>query len=160
MKREILYRGKRTDTNQWIVGALCHNMNGGLSIMPKAFFGAVIDRLEEELDFDDDFDFLDEDEQGLAIGGWFDVIPETVGQYIEIKDNNDIYLYEGDIIEFMFFTYNGTEVEDLKKGVIVVDKLGVLFQTLEGGHYLCGLDFDSESQIKIIGNIIDTPELI
>lgn len=38
MKLETEFRGKRIDNGEWIYGDLCHNANGGYSIMPKPFF--------------------------------------------------------------------------------------------------------------------------
>lgn len=76
MKSEIKFTGKRIDNGKEITGFLCQNFNGGYSIMPKPFFAMDISANEDEdrnLEMEDETPF-----QGLAIGGWFDVIPESI----------------------------------------------------------------------------------
>ena len=71
MNREILFRGKRSDTGEWIEG----------------YFGQSVDS------------FIIQD-HGLVAGCFemFKVIPETVGQYTGMKDKNGRRIFEGDII--------------------------------------------------------------
>lgn len=71
------YTGIRIDNGQQITGYLCRNFNNGYSIMPEAFFASVIAH-EEEPDDDDECSDDDYVDSGLAIGGFFDVHPESV----------------------------------------------------------------------------------
>jgi len=166
--RKIEFRGKRIDTGEWVKGDLCRNMSGVLSIMPKCFFSTVIFTDDEETKFDRQKD-------GLANGGWFDVIPETVGQNTGLPDCLGNITFENDklIDADDDSTENGEYyliVWDEKQARFRLDYYGYAMYRNEGGgeeyhNEISLIDEDSNemscvSLFKVIGNTIDNPELL
>ena len=81
MKRIAKYRGKRIDTGEWLFGDLIHH-NEQVLIQPI---------------FEAPYEYKEDDD--------FNVIPETVGQYLGIKDRDGVEIYEGDIVSDMLGKY-------------------------------------------------------
>ncbi len=73
--REILFRGKRVDNGEWVVGDLIHRQIWRTQL--------TIIRIS-----DDGFDHYEE----------YEVKPETVGQFINQTDKNGNKIFEGDIV--------------------------------------------------------------
>lgn len=82
---------------------------------------------------------------------WFNVVPETVGQYTGMEDKHGNKIFEGDIIYRDWF---GGETYQ----VVYDDLYGAFFgETTKGGFTTFNKD---GSSFEIIGNIHDNPELI
>ena len=96
MKREIEFRG-RTAKGEWVYGDLLNLHNGDKYIVNNKF-GACID---------DKGNFINTESPFAC-----KVIPETVGQYVGIKDKNDNKIFEGDIV------WGDTIEGDWHKGVV------------------------------------------
>lgn len=71
--REILYRGKRIDNNEWGYGFLV-KMWGQYHI-------------------------VDQNDENTA----YPIEPETIGQFTGIKDKNDKNIFEGDILKIVYY---------------------------------------------------------
>ena len=126
--REILFRGKRIDNGEWVYGAyMAHDYDG------HTIFNQNL-------------------EDGTLQG--FEVIPETVGQYTGLKDNNGVKIFEGDIFRddeyfviVKYFVDGGFSVDYRMPGGRWIN-YGELYYYLK--DYEC----------KVIGNIHDNPELL
>ncbi len=73
--REIEFRGKRTDTGEWVYGDLVHDIPGN----PMIFVT-----------------------QGIYEGDDVLILPETVGPYTGLKDKNCAMIFEIDIVRSFF----------------------------------------------------------
>lgn len=76
MNREILFRGKRIDNNEWVYGGL---------IRTNFYYWIHIE------------EGIGKDSNLLTLKYCIAVIPETVGQYTERKDNKGNKIFENDI---------------------------------------------------------------
>ena len=141
--RDILFRGKSTETNQW-----CY---GGFHIWKKRQICVLGD------------DKLKDDEISYVItvnsfADWnmprtmqaVEVIADTVGQYTGLTDRNGNKIFEGDIVNIL------TENEEI--GVIVYE---------DGGFFAHADKFSIDiiykingTDVEVIGNKYDNPKLM
>lgn len=119
--REILFRGKRIDNGIWLEGDLRHWSSGGVGIGSN------------------------------GLRRTFEVIPETVGQYMGLKDKNGKRIFEGDIVTFK------TSVCTFKPCVVEYSNAEARFVARTGDR--CYAMTDS-FVYEVIGNIHDNPEMI
>lgn len=133
--RENLFHGKRKDNGEWVEGCLL----GSDVIVPKGQPFCIC------------HDILD---SALKV---YEVIPETVGQYIERKDKNGTKIFEGDIASCMTKYGRDIGIVTFKDG-----KFAIYWQSeyrypkngkITEYYYV-------NDRTKVIGNIYDNPELI
>ena len=139
--REILFRGKRQDNNEWIEG----------------YFAKSGDKT---------FILIDND---FAVGyvKMKEVIPETVGEYTGLTDKNGKKIFEGDIVVTRFTTGQICAIGDIQLacGVYGVEwtcnkKNKGMIGCFGQAHNLRRLDDDIINNIEVVGNIYDNPELL
>ncbi len=133
--RQIIFRGKRVDKNEFVFGDLIHGVgskHGRMYILPVTHTYP----------------------QGCNnLDGW-EVMPETVGQFTGLTDKNGKEIYEGDICNVDISRYD-SRVKNKHYQKTDVRWYG-------SGLTLFGVTQDlwESERIEIIGNIHDTPELL
>lgn len=132
MSREILFRGKRSN-GEWVYGSLVTSEN-----TDPAIYYEVGNGLVKQLD-------------------WCYVTPDTIGQYMGLKDKNEKKIFEGDIL------FQGQEL----LGVVCISKrygVSILKKTTTWSliNFVLDSDFDAGvlSDIEVRGNVYDNPELM
>jgi len=139
MKREILFRGKRTDNGEWVEG-----------------FWAVLPTDEGE----PEYTVIEPIDDEICLWHRPPVDPDTVGQYTGLKDRNGKRIFEGDIC---IWVDNDGEYDANCKYVVSweQEETGFYLQIYDNGED-CGLDYfgDGRDGLEIIGNIYDNPELL
>lgn len=125
MNREIKFRGKRVCNEEWIHGDLTHDING----KPFIHFAGYSDR-------------------GMGVEFTHEVIPETIGQFTNLKDKNGREIYEGDYIYCRDALCEGYSFE----GVVKFQSGGFMVKSDIDSHYRWA-DYETE----VIGNIFSNP---
>lgn len=136
--REILFRGKRADNGEWVEG--CYFL-ANLTTQPHILTGK-----------------LEITGSGVITFEKFKVIPETVGQYTGLTDKNGKKIFEGDICEVTMFTCEGEDRHYLCE--VCFDCGSFVFRERSGFDILFLDIYDFETDVEVIGNIYDNPELI
>lgn len=141
--REILFRGKSPVINEWVEGFLVLTRVGGKEIP------TIIT--------------LDDLTKTLTEKRWFQVIPETVGQYTGLTDKNGKKIFEGDIVRH--YNYNPYAIPSIiEKGVVYWDEEYCGWRRTSNGAFHHGkIDtyrMSHDCVYEIIGNIHDNPEIV
>lgn len=140
MKREIKFRGQKTQTKEWVLGSLVSTKEHGY---------AIIQQRENPI------------HDGVVQGWCFGVIPETVGQFTGLHDKNGKEIYDGDIISDEFLdTYEGLQISretvffDVKLGTWMLDQ-----SYSQDESYASALATNlMEYEYTVVGNIYETPQ--
>lgn len=141
-EREILFRGKRKDSGEWIYGVPITDKATNNVYIITSTAGAS---LKSEIN-------------NMCATG-FRIICNTIGQYTGLIDKNGTRIFEGDIIKisnaYDECDYSISEVYGFN-GVLCVD-----CPTADYDFNALGfLDDDNEFIFEVIGNIHDNPELL
>lgn len=155
--REILFRGKRKDNNEWAFGYL---FDDGMVDSDRIFIGGIVVE-DYKGNADDIFDIT-----GI---GFCEVIPKTVCQYAGLTDKNGRKIFEGDIITYQHdnddcpFSNKDTK---RRVGRVYFQEFRSCFAVAEGknGSDMINQDLfkyvQNGNRVEVIGNIFDNPELI
>ena len=140
MREIFVRRGKRVDNGEWVYGNIVFTRSGRAFLLEGSFFSGE----NHEGDF----------KHGEIYGT--EVIPETVGQYTEMSDNNHDGIFEGDIVRCKQEKNEGICVVRWFNGAFVACPISgnLLEMTLHDYWYN---DYDL---IEVIGNETDNPELL
>lgn len=138
--REIKFRGKRLDNEEWLYGSLL--VSHFKDDKKERYFITQ---------FSGNYTFEHE------------VNPTTVGQYTGLKDKNGKEIYEGDIINWLMYRMDRTgyieegrvEFRTNEQATVVINK----FATKDGRESVRNI-LNCLNDLKVIGNIHDNPELM
>lgn len=129
--REILYRGKRKDNDEWAYGYYCRC---GWTGMEK--------------------DVIIPSHASTLYG--IDVIPETIGQYTGLTDKNGKKIFEGDIVKCI----SSFDAKDMVVIFEAAEFHLVDCQRYKNYTECCGYRHFGTLETEVIGNIHDNPELV
>lgn len=150
MNREILFRGKSVETNEWVYGSYILEKYENISYICYFEYGVSISIKQVE------------------------VIPETVGEFTGMTDKNGTKIFEGDIVRTQpFYTrpYSAKRKEKQFLGIVeyrIIPRdltgqkfdafwqVNIVEDTGNYGHYSWTLFWDCE----VVGNKFDDPELL
>ena len=138
--REILFRGKRLDNNEWVYGNYFHYNNKNYNEGLGCFY--IQTKLDKETLIED-----------------FEVIPETIGQHTGLTDKNGNKIFEGDIVEYQYVICEEDGVGMYENPVTFENGCFCIDGDSDFTLSYAILSSDEYGGLKVIGNIHDNPEL-
>ena len=149
MNREIIFRGKRIDNDEWVYGRGLQQCKDELGNEIVAIFTDVV-KSENYIK-----------KEGRYTLNYVPVKVETLGQYTGLKDRNGKKIFEGDILEYIGKRKDNMNKVYRRKVVFHEGMFALLSKELPAYsalNYHCMKD--GRSAWRVIGNVHDTPELI
>ena len=141
MNDRYLYRAKRKDNGEWIVG----------SLIQTSYLGSIRSWISSE---QEDKARLREITLNQAVWRAFEVRTNTICQCTGLKDKNGKLIWENDVV-------NCFEAECCGKISWNESEAGFYFDVLlEDGTYEEEHIYDYADCMMVIGNIFDNPELL
>lgn len=134
--REILFRGKRADNNEWVEGMMTAQ-------------GKRVAQIGTFIDYGNH----------ICVCSSYAVLPETVGQYTGLTDKNDKKIFEGDIVKYKSnVTYLGKFLECI--GQVEYNETTASY-AVNAKDNIGAKNYDYfPIKCEVIGNIHDNPELL
>lgn len=147
--REILYRGKPKNEADYELYEGIHKDNckngfvyGSLVIKGKQYYICV------------NVPFMENTYAIFSNVTLFEVIPETVGEYTALKDENGQRIFEGDIV---ITKHNG---QHNAYSIIYDEEFATFIGRDKDNFNFTTLSCLDSSQLEVIANIHDNPELL
>lgn len=147
--REILFRGKRIDSGEWVVGIpwiFAPPVNKAVIVYAMGLVG--------------------EDDDTSRYCECHEVDPSTIGQYTGLTDKSDKKIFEGDILSIAqksngLGDYFYPSIKYPANVIVKWDKCSWMWEVIaKQKYYLTFPDAWCHYECEIIGNIYDNPELL
>ncbi len=130
--RTIEFRGQRIENQEWVFGYY-YSECGNPYIIEDCQKETLLNRNTPHL-----------------------INPETLGQYTGLKDNNNVKIYEGDIILIFDMFKHEVVFKNGSYGYMVDDG----FVSFSSNKSNLGASYANLDKVKVIGNIHQNPELL
>ena len=135
--REILFRGKRIDNDEWVCGSFCMD---------------AVEQLNGLCGVDGFIRVYDKDSGKMQM---HEVDRETVGQFTGLTDKNGKKIFEGDIVKVLQGKDKGIAYVGFENGAFMLyPRTGDIYERTLWAYWYNDWD------VEIIGNIHDNPELV
>ena len=150
MSREILFRGKRVDNGEWVIGSL-------IDAKGKAY---IIVSVEAECS--------DGENTDLYATEWYEVLPDTICQYSGRTDKNKKKIFEGDILRGFQYPFCHDGEYNYYAEIIFANCSFMTYTHKNPSSCVRGIS-DGNTEVmecwasedwEVIGNIYDNPELL
>ena len=135
--REVIFRGKRTDSGEWVYG-----------YYTKARY--FLNKKEMHIIFEPDVEAFPHCE----FTGYEEVLPETVGQFTGLTDKNGVRIFEGDIVKY------DVNYHDMVISYDVENWGGWLYEDMDDNMQAYSIYEFCLKDIAVVGNIHDNPDIL
>lgn len=143
MQDRYLFRGKRIDNGEWVIG---NRIDDGVT--GQVFIHTVGNSVNES-------DKVGE--EGCLQFVAFEVAPATICQCTGLKDKNGKVIWENDIVKH----YNdGAHPENYCTGTVLWDENYAEFYRTSNEYGLSKPRISSDCIYEVVGNVFDNPELL
>ena len=141
MEDRYLYRAKRKDNGEWIVG----------SLIQTSYLGSIRSWISSE---QEDKARLREVSSNQAVWRAFEVRTDTICQCTELKDKNGNLIWENDVVKGKYYD-NGKSHRHIGQVKYIYEAYKVV-----GVKQYTGYHAHLDGSYEVIGNIFDNKELL
>jgi uncharacterized phage protein (TIGR01671 family) len=138
MQDRYLFRGKRIDNGEYVIG---NRIDDGVT--GQVFIHVVGNSVNES-------DKVGE--EGCLQFVAFEVAPSTICQCTGLKDKNGKLVWENDIVEYRDCT--------TERYVVAYENDKACFEYQQYGCSIMNFDEMSSVEVEVVGNVFDNPELL